>query len=281
MAVRRQQKAGLARQDSRLSVKSLIESIENATKQAKAGPGSRSSSTSSLNSVASDGRSMTTSVTGGVGLGSAAMSPTSPVRPQDWAESVMKCPLREQQPSAITKTASRSNSKNIINGKWRIFIISGVSRAIRWIVECFWWFFLASDERLTFPHRFAAFGCCILCRFVYCMCVFVRCVREKRYRQAGADREVRRYDTGIDFAVGERNRFQSTQQLLGSEYVFIYFFIFILPALVPQRSKRTNASVLRKIAACLVVISLFYYYYLFYAYLIYITTFECKYSLIY
>lgn len=36
-AVRRQHKAGVSRQDSRLSVKSLIESIENATKQAKAG----------------------------------------------------------------------------------------------------------------------------------------------------------------------------------------------------------------------------------------------------
>ncbi|KAK0082351.1 hypothetical protein PV326_007226, partial [Microctonus aethiopoides] len=49
MAARR--KANISRQDSRLSVKCLIESIENATKQAKAGPGSRSSSTSSLNSL--------------------------------------------------------------------------------------------------------------------------------------------------------------------------------------------------------------------------------------
>ncbi|XP_032667464.1 cytospin-A isoform X3 [Odontomachus brunneus] len=49
MAARR--KANISRQDSRLSVKCLIESIENATKQAKAGPGSRSSSTSSLNSI--------------------------------------------------------------------------------------------------------------------------------------------------------------------------------------------------------------------------------------
>ncbi|XP_078042987.1 uncharacterized protein LOC144473204 isoform X2 [Augochlora pura] len=44
-------KANISRQDSRLSVKCLIESIENATKQAKAGPESRSSSTSSLNSI--------------------------------------------------------------------------------------------------------------------------------------------------------------------------------------------------------------------------------------
>jgi cytospin len=33
MAVRRQQKASIVRQDSRLSVKSLIESIENSAKQ--------------------------------------------------------------------------------------------------------------------------------------------------------------------------------------------------------------------------------------------------------
>lgn len=113
MAVRRQ-KASLARQDSRLSVKSLIESIENATKQAKAGPGSRSSSTSSLNSITSDGRSIGTgSVIGNSNLGSAAMSPTSPIRHQDWADSVIKCPLREQQANAKTQ---RGNNKNIING---------------------------------------------------------------------------------------------------------------------------------------------------------------------
>lgn len=115
IAVRRQQKASLARQDSRLSVKSLIESIENATKQAKAGPGSRSSSTSSLNSITSDGRGGNVLIPSGGNLGSAAMSPTSPVRPQDWTESVLKCPLREQQPNAINKTP-RSASKNIING---------------------------------------------------------------------------------------------------------------------------------------------------------------------
>ncbi|XP_043289657.1 cytospin-A isoform X2 [Venturia canescens] len=54
MAARRKA-ANITRQDSRLSVKCLIESIENATKQAKAalcaGPGSRSSSTSSINSI--------------------------------------------------------------------------------------------------------------------------------------------------------------------------------------------------------------------------------------
>ncbi|KAL0128197.1 hypothetical protein PUN28_003448 [Cardiocondyla obscurior] len=53
-------KANISRQDSRLSVKCLIESIENATKQAKAGPGSRSSSTSSLNSIGTDIMSLKT-----------------------------------------------------------------------------------------------------------------------------------------------------------------------------------------------------------------------------
>jgi len=61
----------------------MIESIENATKQAKAGPGSRSSSTSSLSSIASG----------------APPTPTSPRRrlasePQD---STTKTPLRDQQ----------------------------------------------------------------------------------------------------------------------------------------------------------------------------------------
>lgn len=130
MAVRRQ-KVGLARQDSRLSVKSLIESIENATKQAKAGPGSRSSSTSSLNSIASDGRSVGTNSTiigsssaflaGSTGpIGSAALSPTSPMR-SDWSECVIstnKCPLREQQPNGNNKNSSvnRNNNKSIITG---------------------------------------------------------------------------------------------------------------------------------------------------------------------
>lgn len=50
MVSQRQQNivASLSRQDSRLSVKSLIESIENATKQVKTGSGSKSSSVESL-----------------------------------------------------------------------------------------------------------------------------------------------------------------------------------------------------------------------------------------
>ncbi|KAJ9596138.1 hypothetical protein L9F63_027235 [Diploptera punctata] len=80
-AVRRQHKVGVSRQDSRLSVKSLIESIENATKQAKAGPGSRSSSTSSLSSIASG----------------APPTPTSPRR-----RLASETPLRDQQQTTNT-----------------------------------------------------------------------------------------------------------------------------------------------------------------------------------
>lgn len=54
----RRQKTGITRQDSRLSVKSLIESIENAQKHAKNNPDaagdSHCSSTSSINSLSSD-----------------------------------------------------------------------------------------------------------------------------------------------------------------------------------------------------------------------------------
>ncbi|XP_053694684.1 cytospin-A-like isoform X2 [Sabethes cyaneus] len=54
MAVRRQQKSAIQRQDSRLSVKSLIESIENSAKQAKVTADSRCSSSSSVNSIPAD-----------------------------------------------------------------------------------------------------------------------------------------------------------------------------------------------------------------------------------
>ncbi|ETN65979.1 hypothetical protein AND_002235 [Anopheles darlingi] len=55
MAVRRQQKSAIQRQDSRLSVKSLIESIENSAKQTKLSTDSRCSSSSSINSIPADG----------------------------------------------------------------------------------------------------------------------------------------------------------------------------------------------------------------------------------
>ncbi|XP_050081749.1 cytospin-A isoform X5 [Anopheles aquasalis] len=55
MAVRRQQKSAIQRQDSRLSVKSLIESIENSAKQTKLSSDSRCSSSSSINSIPADG----------------------------------------------------------------------------------------------------------------------------------------------------------------------------------------------------------------------------------
>lgn len=148
MAVRRQ-KVGLNRQDSRLSVKSLIESIENASKQVKGkeirlqvlvdyklmviltGPGSRSSSTSSLNSLTSDGRNnMTSSLIGSASailagsnapIGSSALTPTSPR--SDWSDVIQtnqKCPLREQQTN--NKSSGRNINKNIIAGLFLLII---------------------------------------------------------------------------------------------------------------------------------------------------------------
>ncbi|XP_021921793.1 cytospin-A-like isoform X2 [Zootermopsis nevadensis] len=97
-AVRRQHKAGVSRQDSRLSVKSLIESIENATKQAKAGPGSRSSSTSSLSSIASG----------------APPTPTSPRRrlTSEPLDAATKTPLREQQQANNQVNNNGTNSSS-------------------------------------------------------------------------------------------------------------------------------------------------------------------------
>uniref|UniRef100_U5EFR0 Putative paramyosin n=1 Tax=Corethrella appendiculata TaxID=1370023 RepID=U5EFR0_9DIPT len=63
MAVRQRQKSAIQRQDSRLSVKSLIESIENSTKQAKqVNSESRCSSSSSINSLTSDGLTINSSI---------------------------------------------------------------------------------------------------------------------------------------------------------------------------------------------------------------------------
>ncbi|XP_046386445.1 cytospin-A-like [Ischnura elegans] len=100
-AVRRQKPGGISRADSRLSVKSLIESIENATKQVKAGPGggSRSSSSSSLNSITcSDPR-------GGMPLKNPSNNPQSPTITTDATDcdvfsvgnGSIKAPLRDQQ----------------------------------------------------------------------------------------------------------------------------------------------------------------------------------------
>ncbi|KAK4877947.1 hypothetical protein RN001_010453 [Aquatica leii] len=84
----RRQKVALNRQNSRQSVKSLIESIENAGKPPlKLGLNntSRSSSTSSLNSLTSDLKTPS------------PLTPASPLRTPEWCEP--KAPLREQQPN--------------------------------------------------------------------------------------------------------------------------------------------------------------------------------------
>ncbi|XP_012288465.1 cytospin-A isoform X2 [Orussus abietinus] len=92
MAARR--KANISRQDSRLSVKCLIESIENATKQAKAGPGSRSSSTSSINSIGTND----------------IMSLKTPLRDQQQINNLI-CP---SNPTNNNKTQS-SNARKVLS----------------------------------------------------------------------------------------------------------------------------------------------------------------------
>lgn len=114
MAVRRQQKSAIQRQDSRLSVKSLIESIENSAKQAKLSADSRCSSSSSINSIPPD-----TAVNSSVPSNSTPKIETV----QNGTERMnvlhtplissmsAKSPLREQQQPTTGNNIS-SNSKN-------------------------------------------------------------------------------------------------------------------------------------------------------------------------
>ncbi|XP_046473480.1 putative leucine-rich repeat-containing protein DDB_G0290503 isoform X3 [Neodiprion pinetum] len=108
MAARR--KANISRQDSRLSVKCLIESIENATKQAKAagladnsGPGSRSSSTSSLNSIGTND----------------VISMKTPLRDQQQTNNLI-CPVNQTnnnnktQPTNTRKALSETKSVPVV-----------------------------------------------------------------------------------------------------------------------------------------------------------------------
>ncbi|XP_049825218.1 cytospin-A isoform X5 [Aethina tumida] len=105
----RRQKAALSRQNSRQSVKSLIESIENAAGSkppTKTGLGvmSRSSSSSSINSMASDVKSPSSP-----SLIMPTPSPGSPLKTPDWTDQLppqappsgAKTPLKEQQPNKL------------------------------------------------------------------------------------------------------------------------------------------------------------------------------------
>ncbi|XP_039298994.1 cytospin-A isoform X1 [Nilaparvata lugens] len=94
----RRHKISRQERDSRLSVKSLIESIENATKQAKTGPGvSRSSSTSSLNSIASlTGLAVNQAISS---CQQPVSSPTSPIREGDMKALL---PLRDRDQQLTT-----------------------------------------------------------------------------------------------------------------------------------------------------------------------------------
>ncbi|KAK6636435.1 hypothetical protein RUM43_010096 [Polyplax serrata] len=98
----RRTKQGISRQDSRLSVKSLIESIENATKQAKAGPGSRSSSTSSLSSITSDVRCTVPTITSSISTGTQG---------RYYSDSEI---VKTSQANNKTPNNQNSNSRNII-----------------------------------------------------------------------------------------------------------------------------------------------------------------------
>ncbi|XP_062558450.1 cytospin-A isoform X4 [Armigeres subalbatus] len=115
MAVRRQQKSAIQRQDSRLSVKSLIESIENSAKQAKVTAESRSSSSSSINSLPAD-----TVVNPTLPISNAVVkngnnhngNESNPVLHSPLISSMTaKSPLREQQQPTTVSNIS-SNPKN-------------------------------------------------------------------------------------------------------------------------------------------------------------------------
>ncbi|RZC36517.1 GRIP and coiled-coil domain-containing protein 2-like [Asbolus verrucosus] len=103
----RRPKVSLSRQNSRQSVKSLIESIENAgkpvAKTVSLNSVSRSSSASSINSMTSDIRSPSSPV------GAPSLSPGSPLRaPGDWNENPVKTPLKEQQPNKLNRDWSKA-----------------------------------------------------------------------------------------------------------------------------------------------------------------------------
>ncbi|XP_045469133.1 cytospin-A-like isoform X4 [Harmonia axyridis] len=109
----RRAKIGLSRQNSRQSVKSLIESIENQGKPITKNAHnivSRSSSNSSINSLASDAR---TPSSPSVVLVAPSFSPASPLRTSsEWCENEpplvqIKTPLKEQQPNKLVRDWSK------------------------------------------------------------------------------------------------------------------------------------------------------------------------------
>ncbi|XP_001652575.2 cytospin-A isoform X8 [Aedes aegypti] len=115
MAVRRQQKSAIQRQDSRLSVKSLIESIENSAKQAKVTAESRCSSSSSINSIPADtvvNPSMPTNNAVAKNTNNHNGNESSSVLHSPLISSITaKSPLREQQQPTTVSNIS-SNPKN-------------------------------------------------------------------------------------------------------------------------------------------------------------------------
>ncbi|EAT41174.1 AAEL007151-PA [Aedes aegypti] len=120
MAVRRQQKSAIQRQDSRLSVKSLIESIENSAKQAKVTAESRCSSSSSINSIPADtvvNPSMPTNNAVAKNTNNHNGNESSSVLHSPLISSITaKSPLREQQQPTTVSNIS-SNPKNNPTGE--------------------------------------------------------------------------------------------------------------------------------------------------------------------
>ncbi|KAL3272110.1 hypothetical protein HHI36_022572, partial [Cryptolaemus montrouzieri] len=118
----RRPKIGLTRQNSRQSVKSLIESIENQAKpiviKSNSNIISRSSSGSSINSLVSDVRSPSSPSSV---YGPPSFSSTSPLRtPSEWTENVpplgqVKTPLKEQQPNKLARNWSKSQITDSLN----------------------------------------------------------------------------------------------------------------------------------------------------------------------
>ncbi|KAK9874469.1 hypothetical protein WA026_002817 [Henosepilachna vigintioctopunctata] len=130
----RRPKVGLTRQNSRQSVKSLIESIENngkpvtikkASKKNNGKPKlfcsnivSRSSSGSSINSLTSDAR---TPSSPSAMIGPPTFTLSSPLKTSsEWSENVpplgqMKTPLKEQQPNKLVRDWSKTHITDSLN----------------------------------------------------------------------------------------------------------------------------------------------------------------------
>ncbi|KAJ6636359.1 Cytospin-A [Pseudolycoriella hygida] len=117
MAVRRQ-RVGISRQDSRLSVKSLIESIEKSQQHAKTnGPSSICSSSSSLNSLASDVLTPNNQNGRNQGEWNENAITQNQLHTPAVASITAKSPLREQQQTVGSNVSINGSQKGLISGE--------------------------------------------------------------------------------------------------------------------------------------------------------------------